>query len=148
MAWTQSFRWSQIQAQLSRLCIPMCYYGQDTETTTHLLLHCPHHHCTRKTLFYNINQVSDTISRQSYSTITKILLFGDNRFWNKQIFTGVYNRVYFINREIQLSLIQVNRNDSIVSLLFYSWPMKHVCFRLITFFLTWKTWPTNFSVKL
>ena len=38
-----------------------------------------------------------------------------DRFWNKQDFTEVYNRVYFINREIQLSLIRVKRNDSIVS---------------------------------
>ena len=57
----------------------MCYYGQDIETATHLLLHCPNHHCARKTLFYGINQVSGTISRQSDSTITKILLFGDNK---------------------------------------------------------------------
>ena len=58
---------------------PMCYFGQDIETTTHLLLHCPNHHCARKTLFHKINQVSGTISRQSDSSITKILLFGDNK---------------------------------------------------------------------
>ena len=57
----------------------MCYYGQDIETATHLLLHCPNHHCAKKTLFYGINQVSGTMSRQSDSTITKILLFGDNK---------------------------------------------------------------------
>ena len=51
----------------------------DIETTTHFLLHCPNHHCARKTLFHKINQVSGTISRQSDSTITKILLFGDNK---------------------------------------------------------------------
>ena len=78
---------------------PMCYCGQDIETTTHFLLHCPNHHCARKTLFHKINQVSGTISRQSDSTITKILLFDDSL---KQFFTDVYNRVYFINREIQL----------------------------------------------
>ena len=58
---------------------PMCYCGQDIETTTHFLLHCPNHHCARKTLFDKINQVSGTILRQSDSTITKILLFGDNK---------------------------------------------------------------------
>ena len=47
---------------------PMCYCGQDIETTTHFLLHCPNHHCARKTLFDKINQVSGTISRQSDST--------------------------------------------------------------------------------
>ena len=56
---------------------PMYCCGQDIETTTHFLLHCPNHHCARKTLFYNINQVSENILRQSDSTITNILLFGD-----------------------------------------------------------------------
>ena len=51
----------------------------DIETTTHFPLHCPNHHCARKTLFHKINQVSGTILRQSDSTITKILLFGDNK---------------------------------------------------------------------
>ena len=61
-------------------CVPpMCYCGQDIETTTHFLLHCPNHHCARKTLFHKINQVSGTILRQSDSTIAKILLFGDNK---------------------------------------------------------------------
>ena len=65
---------------------PMCYCGQDiettgqdTETTTHFLLHCSNHHCARKTLFHKINQVSGPVSRQSDSAITKILLFGDNK---------------------------------------------------------------------
>ena len=58
---------------------PMCYCGQDIETTTYFLLHCPNHHCARKTLFHKINQVSGPVSRQSDSAITKILLFGDNK---------------------------------------------------------------------
>ena len=58
---------------------PMCYCGLDIETTTHFLLHCSNHHCARTTLFHKINQVSGTISRQSDSTIAKILLFGDNK---------------------------------------------------------------------
>ena len=58
---------------------PMCYCGQDIEKTTHFLFHCPNHHCARKTLFDKINQVSGIILRQSDSTVTKILLFGDNK---------------------------------------------------------------------
>ena len=62
----------------SQDCVsPMDYCGQDIEITTHFLLHCLSHHCTRKTLVDKINQVSGTILRQSDSTITKILLFGD-----------------------------------------------------------------------
>ena len=58
---------------------PMCYCGQDIETATHFFLHCPNHHCARKTLFDKTNKVSGTILKQSDSTITKILLFGDNK---------------------------------------------------------------------
>ena len=63
-----------------------------------------------------INQVSGTILRQSDSTIIKILLFVDNKLDSEtNKITDVYNRVYFINREIQSSLIRVKANDSIVS---------------------------------
>ena len=61
-------------------CVSPCVYcGQDIETKIHFLLHRPNHHCARKTLFDKINQVSGTILRQNDSTITKILLFGDNK---------------------------------------------------------------------
>ena len=55
---------------------PTCMSGQDIETRTHFLLHCYNHHNERKILFQKINQISENISRQSDSTITKILLFG------------------------------------------------------------------------
>ena len=61
-------------------CVPpMRSCGQDIETATHLLLHCPNHHCARRTLFHKINQVSGIISRQNNFTFTKILLYGDNK---------------------------------------------------------------------
>ena len=68
-----------------------------------------------------INQGSGTILRQRDSIVAKILLFDDNEldFENNENFTDVYNRVYFINRDIQLSLIRVKPNGSVVS--FYSY---------------------------
>ena len=58
---------------------PLHTCGQNTKTTTHSLLHCPNHHCERKTFFEKKNQVSGNTLKQSYSTIAKILLFGDNK---------------------------------------------------------------------
>ena len=46
---------------------------------THFFLHYPSHRCERNTLFHKINQVNGTILRQSDSTVTKILLFGNNK---------------------------------------------------------------------
>ena len=57
----------------------MYFCSQDIEITTHFHLHCLNRHCTTKNLFHKITQVSGTISRQSDSTITKILLFGDSK---------------------------------------------------------------------
>ena len=88
----------------------------DIETTTHFPLHCPNHHCARKTLFHKINQVSGTILRQSDSTITKILLFGDNKLDFETSKILLMSTIEFINRDIQLSLIRVKPNDLTVSL--------------------------------
>ena len=82
--------------------------GQDIEATTHFLLHCPDHHCARKTLFHKINQVCGNILRQSHSTITKILLFGDIKLDFETCEILLMSTIEFIhNREIQLSFIRV-----------------------------------------
>ena len=67
----------------------------------------PNDNCARKTLFQKIYQISENISEQSDSTITKIPLFGDNKL------DFVYNIVHSVSREVQLS-----HNDSIALLLY------------------------------
>ena len=52
--------------------------GQDFETI-HFLLHYLHHQYARKTLLQKIYQIKGNSSRQSDSTITKILLFSENK---------------------------------------------------------------------
>ena len=74
--------------------------------------------CKKNPLWHD--KSNGTILRQSDSTIIKILLFVDNKLDSEtNKITDVCNRVYFINGEIQLSLIWVKANDSIVS--FYSY---------------------------
>ena len=85
---------------------PMYSCGQDTETTTHFFLHCPDHQCARK-----------IILRQSDSTTAKIWLLRDNKLENIVLMSLIEFISFLINREIQLSLIRVNLNDSIVSLI-------------------------------
>ena len=46
---------------------------------THFLIHCAIHHCAWKTLFQKTYLSNDNISEQCDSTITKVLLFGDNK---------------------------------------------------------------------
>ena len=54
---------------------PICYYITKLNNTS-FSPSLPQ--STLKTVFQKINQVSETISRQSHLTITKILLFSDN----------------------------------------------------------------------
>ena len=58
---------------------PMRSCGQDIETTTHFSFSAPIIIAQGKPFFHKITQVSRTTLRQSNSTITKILLFVDNK---------------------------------------------------------------------
>ena len=68
---------------------------------THFLLNCPNHHCARKSLFHKINQVSETISKQSDSKITEILPFGDSKLdfeTNKVLLTSTIEFISLTER--------------------------------------------------
>ena len=76
----------------------MCSCGQEIETPTHFLFHLLSHHCARITLFHQINQVSVTISRQSDSTIARILLLGVNKLdfeTNKILLTSIIEIFFY-----------------------------------------------------
>ena len=113
----------------------MCYCGQGIETTTHFLLHCPNHYCARKTLFDKINQVSGTILRQSDSTITKILLFGDNKLDFETNKTLLMFTIELISLTESFSCPLFGENLMIQQYHFTHILMKHLCFRLVTFSL-------------
>ena len=51
------------------------------ETTPHFLFHCPNLTIVQRKpkINHKINQVTGTTSRRSNSTITMVLLFGDNK---------------------------------------------------------------------
>ena len=100
---------------------PMYSCGQDIETT-HFLLHCPNRHCVRKTLFHKINKVSGNILRQSDSTITKILLFGDIKLdfeINKILlmstieFISLTERFIRVKLNVSYSIILLTTNETL-----------------------------------
>ena len=100
----------------------MCTCVQMIETTTHFLLHYPNHNCARKTLFHSKSQVSGNVSRQCDSTITNVLLFGDNKLdfkTNKILLVSTIEFISLTDRD-SVVLNRVNFNDSIVSILFYT----------------------------
>ena len=62
-------------------CInPICVCGLEIETTTHFLLHCPLFQSARQSLLINIKKIDENILEKHGELITKILLYGDEKF--------------------------------------------------------------------
>ena len=58
----------------------MCACGLQTETTTHFLLHCPLFQSARQSLLINIKKIDENLLEKHGELITKILLYGDEKF--------------------------------------------------------------------
>ena len=61
---------------------PLCLCGNEIETSTHYLLHCPTYTNERLTLLNKIKSINCSILESSDAAVTKILLFGDNTLSN------------------------------------------------------------------
>ena len=61
---------------------PMCYCGNDVETTTHYLLHCPLFSDERLILIDNIQNIDNNILNLNDSRFSEMLLFGNSYFNN------------------------------------------------------------------
>ena len=57
---------------------PFCFCGNEIETSTHYLLHCPTNTNERMTLLNKIKRINCSLLEFSDTVVTKILLFGDN----------------------------------------------------------------------
>ena len=58
----------------------ICSCGENIETTTHYLLHCPNYLNERMTLWNNLQNIDENILDRNYSRLSEILLFGDSSF--------------------------------------------------------------------
>ena len=59
---------------------PLCLCGNESETSTHYLLHCLAYTNERMTLLNKIKSINCSILESSDTAVTKILLFVDNTF--------------------------------------------------------------------
>ena len=57
---------------------PLCFCGNEIETSTHYLLHCPAYINERMTILIKIKSINCSILELSDAVVTKIFLFGDN----------------------------------------------------------------------
>ena len=57
---------------------PLCFCGNEIETSTHYLLHCPTYTNERLTPLNKIKSINCSILESSNAAETKIILFGDN----------------------------------------------------------------------
>ena len=58
----------------------ICSCGENTETTTHYLLHSYNYLNERMTLLTNLKNVKEKILERNYSRLSEILLFSDSSF--------------------------------------------------------------------
>ena len=56
----------------------LCFHGNEIETSTHYLIHCPTYTNERSTLLNKIKSINCSILEFSDVVVTKILLFGDD----------------------------------------------------------------------
>ena len=78
-AWTKPFRWSQIQAQISGLCIPYMLLWSGYWNNNSLPSSLPQSSLCKENSLWQDKSSKGTILRQSDSTLTKILLLGDSK---------------------------------------------------------------------
>ena len=57
---------------------PLCFCGNEIETSTHYLLHCPTYTNERLTPLNKIKSINCSILESNDAAVTKILLLGDN----------------------------------------------------------------------
>ena len=61
---------------------PFCLYGNEIETSTHYLLHCPTYINKRLTFLNKTKSINCSILEYSDAAVTKVLIFGDNTLSN------------------------------------------------------------------
>ena len=61
---------------------PLCLCGNEIETSTHYLLHCPTYTNERFTLLNKIKSINCRILESRDAVVTKTILFGDNTLSN------------------------------------------------------------------
>ena len=86
---------------------PICSCGQESETSTHFLLHCSNYHCARQTLFKKVNKIDLTILKQNDQVTTKLLLFGNKKI--KLLKTNLYSNQNK-STSLQLSSYRLSRD--------------------------------------
>ena len=82
---------------------PICFCGQEIETTIHFLLNCPQYATNRKTFLDKIRIVSSDLIEKSDNVLSNILLFGDTSL-------SIESNTFILNSTIEF-LVETRRFD-------------------------------------
>ena len=63
---------------------PLCSCSLEPETTTHFLLHCPHHNEHRQTLLDNLYNIDNSIINLSDDDMVLLLLYGNIKLYTNE----------------------------------------------------------------
>ena len=75
---------------------PICYCGQDIETTVHYLIHCPIFSDERSIFFNNIQSIDENVLIRSDPKISDTLLLGISSFNDTRNTSILNTTVYYI----------------------------------------------------
>ena len=75
---------------------PICYCGQDIETTVHYLIHCPIFSDERSIFFNNIQSIDENVLIRSDPKISDTLLIGISSFNDTRNTSILNTTVYYI----------------------------------------------------
>ena len=102
---------------------PICYCGQDIETSVHYLLHCPIFSDERSIFFNNIRSIDENVLSGSDPKISDTLLFGISSF-NDTKNTSILNTTIDY-------IFSTKRFD--VPLTNFWFVLKHLCIKNMSF---------------
>ena len=72
---------------------PLCLCGNNIETSSHYLLHCPKYSNERKTLLNEIKNINFGLLELSGTIMTKTLFFGDSSLSDKYFYEQSYFQI-------------------------------------------------------
>ena len=70
---------------------PLCSCSLESESVTHILLHCHFYINQRKTLFDSLHDIKMSIPNLSDDKLVNVLLYGDNNLYNTEINSLILN---------------------------------------------------------
>ena len=138
---------------------PLCFCGNEIETSTHYLLHCPTYTNERLTLLNKIKSINCSILESSDAAVTKTLLFGDNTLSNSSYHNfelnnwihHIYSKIWGLHLNSRIIIKKHYLAFLLAFILFYFWKDLVILVYLILVQINFNpslVFPGSISIKI